>query len=219
MPLRRRRATKAASAPVTIAVSDEPTAREEYAAAIQRTIELRDRLEANRQEELSFKGERPDAEVIQLLTATQQAAEALAATGELPPQGTKRKRTFNDILRERRAIEKAIEMVNARTEILRLKAAGERFAEKQDEVRLIGRMMIDAVITLDRTLRARDEVVREIGLPPASLWIEAWPLPRISNVASVAHRLLEVGVENGAMTQAEMDEEVEAARRADAWRG
>jgi hypothetical protein len=215
MPALRRRVKKAPA----VAVIVEPSAREEYPKALDLCAVLRDKLEAKRQEELGWKGDRPDAEVVQLIQAKRQAAEALLETGELPPQDAKRKRTFSDILRDRRAIEAAIELNNSRCELLRIRAAGERLVEKQDEVRLIGRMLVDAIITVDRTLRARDELVREIGLPAASLWIEAWPFGRISNTASVPHRLLEVAVANGAMTQAEMDEEVSEARRADAWRG
>jgi hypothetical protein len=202
-------------APAAPAADPIPTAQQEYTAAIERGMALRDMLAANVKEELAFVGERPDAEVIQLMTATRQAAEALVDTGALPPKGATSKRTFQDILRERRAIESAMELVSARCGQLRLKAAGERAHERRDDIAEVGRQMCMSLIALDRVMRARDELVREIGLPPASLPFEAWPLAgRLQNTGSQIYRFLEMGVEHGYISAKELHDEFELARHA-----
>ena len=204
------RKAKAAAAPA------EPTAQEAHAAAIERGLSLRALLEQNVFEELSWKGEKPDAEVIQLMTATRQAAEELVETGLLPTKGSeKKKRTFSDILRERRAIESAIEINNGKCALLHIRAAGERAHERRDDIAEIGRQMCFALFSLDCVMRARDELVREIGLPPASLPFEAWPMcGRLQNTASQMYRFLEVGVEHGWISAKELRDEFEMARHA-----
>jgi hypothetical protein len=209
-----RKAKKPAKSTTAVAPAErQPTAREQHLASLDRGVQLRSKLEDITAEELGWKGERPDAEVVQLIQARQQAAEALALTGELPPAGTKRKRTFSDVLRDRRAIERAIEINNERTEQFRLRAAGERAFEKRDDIAAIGRQMCLSLFALDRTMRARDALTREIALPPASFQFEGWPLAgRLHNTGSQLYRFCEMAVEQGWISQRELDEEFDAAR-------
>jgi hypothetical protein len=196
-----------------------PTASSQYVAALAVLADLQKRDDLLRDQELARmkRGERIDAEAALGVSATEQAAAALLAGQPFP--APRRGRSYLDLLAERAAIRRAIELGRDQADRLRLAAAGERLAARQDELREIGKQMVWAVIGLDRVLRARDALVNEIGMPPASLSVEAWPLAgRLSNTASQAYRLCEVGVQNGWLTQRELDQEYELARKADAWR-
>jgi hypothetical protein len=189
-----------------------PTAEETYAFEIENNANLQGDLGAITKEELAWTAPKEDAEVVQLISARRAAAEALAS-GSPSTKGA-RKRTFRDIINDRRDIELAIQISNERCERARLAAAGERYTARIGDVAKVGKRMAEAFFELEAAMRERDALTREIGLPAGSLWLEAWPVGRIANTGSLPHRFLEAAVSNGAITQRELDEAVSAARAA-----
>jgi hypothetical protein len=203
------------------ATSDSPfpSASKSYVASLAVLADLEKRDAELRDLELArmAKGEKVEAEEAQSIAATQAAAEALLRGDALP--SIRRKRPFLDLLRERAAIRLALEIGRSTADQLRLKAAGERLAERAEDLQAVGRQLCLQIIELDRVLRARDALVSEIAMPPGTLPLESWPLAgRLSNTASQAYRLCEVGVANGWLSAKELADEYETAKRADIWR-
>jgi hypothetical protein len=79
--------------------------------------------------------------------------------------------------------------------------------------------MVQALFELDRAMRERDLLVHEIGMPPAAIPFEAWPLAgRLGNTSSQTYRFVEMCVSNGWITQGTLTKEFDEARKADFWR-
>jgi hypothetical protein len=189
----------------------------EYEAAVATEVRLVALGDALRDEELErlARGEKIEAEDIARINTTEAQAEALLRGDAVAKQ---RKRTIRDIVGERAVVRLALEKAGARAELARREMAAERYANSQQELRDVGRKMVEAIWQLDRALRERDALVNRIGMR-AVLPVEAWPLAgRLSNTSSQAYRLAEAGVMNGWISQAEFDKEFAAARKADAWR-
>lgn len=201
---------KAAAAPAAPAPSASAAA--QHHAKLERGTVLRAKLDAVTQEELNWPGEKLSAEVVMLQTAKRDAAEALAETGEFPKSS--KRRTFSDLIAERRIIEQAILINNEECERLRLKAAGERYSENLEAVTSVGRRMALAIIELEAAMIERDRLARFIAMPPGSLWSEGWPLGRVISTGSLQYRFLEQALLHGAITQAEFDKAINAARAA-----
>ena len=156
---------------LTTTTSDTKSASTKFAAAMARIADLQVMEDTYRDRELAMlaSGAKFDVED-SLATATAAAAEALAATGELPKQKQNGKSPIHEIVRTRSAIKLALEIARSNADSLRLDAARERHDARQADLRKVGAKMVEAIFTLDRALRERDALVNEIGSPGGHAW-------------------------------------------------
>jgi hypothetical protein len=161
-------------------------------------------------------GEKIEPEEIVSIKAQREAAEKLLR-GESPIKQARR--TFRSLLEQRETIRLAINLAQEKFERARLEAAGDRFTERQSDIARVAQRMVAALFELDRAMRERDLLVHEIGLPPAAIPFEAWPLcGRLGNTGSQIYRFVEMCVNNGWITQGTLAKEFDEARKADFWR-
>ena len=123
------------------------------------------------------------------VNASEAAAYALLRGDDSKP--SKKKRTIRNIVEDRAIARVALNKAQTQVELARREMAAESFAAAQAELQEVGAGIIEALFNLDRALRAKDKLVRRIGLPPGTIWFEGWPLAgRLGNTASETYRSL-----------------------------
>ena len=195
------------------------TAFKDFTTAMSVLAELAKRDGELRDEELSRmdEGEHDEGEAAQTATATRAAAEELLKGSAPAPRS--RKRAFRDLVQDRATIKLALELGRDRADQLRLASAAERLAEKQPELREIGRKMVLGVFAIEKIMQERDLLITEISMQAGLLPHEGWVgWGRLENTASTAYRLAETAVQNNWITQREFDQAHAEAKRLAIWR-